>query len=430
MSRTANDEPPTANKDEEKAIGVTAAAIDVSTAEPKKSAAAPVAIVVLTVVALAAIAAAIGLAGSCGGSAAVTSVYDVGARCRAEFGETSAICPTPHPEIPTNGGSNPSCGVAIVGAGPGGLYTAMRLIETGTVAAGDVCIFEMTDRVGGRVYSLRGFGPNKNLNVDVGAYRTWPKYTPVTQALIQDKLGLSMGCYDETEDPCEKYNIMTADGGQMGFVTFVEEMLTTVHEAGGRFFPSHKLTRIARSASTEPATLHFANGATASVTGAVVLNMAQRPLMQVVRASTLPEGVVSPSVVTALHAVQTEVVTKLYLYYRNAWWRHLNLVSGDFSLAGDAQKMLLKGRYHDGDFRCDAAKVGQYDACEGFLLAVYAHDYAGEEAIYFRRFQDVSGDAASNPPTVGVVARHRRKAPPLCMPNASPSAAHARCLHK
>lgn len=58
--------------------------------------------------------------------------------------------------------------MAVIGAGTGGLYFAMRLIEAGKVNGSDVCIFESTDRVGGRIYSLRGLGPKKDLSVDAG----------------------------------------------------------------------------------------------------------------------------------------------------------------------------------------------------------------------------------------------------------------------
>ena len=78
------------------------------------------------------------------------------------------------------------CRLVRAGAGPGGLYTALRLVDTGTVAASDICIFEMSGRVGGRIYSLRGFGPDADLVVDVGAYRSWPEYTPITHALITE----------------------------------------------------------------------------------------------------------------------------------------------------------------------------------------------------------------------------------------------------
>ena len=83
----------------------------------------------------------------------------------------------------------------------------------------------------------------------------------------------------------------------------------------------------------------------------------------------------------AAHSVQTEVVTKLYLYYEVAWWLKLGLDNGDFEFPGDAQNMLLQGRYHDGHIECDGSK------CYGFLLAVYAHDFSGNKAQFFRRYQ-------------------------------------------
>ena len=91
------------------------------------------------------------------------------------------------------------------------------------------------------------------------------------------------------------------------------------------------------------------------------------------------------SAFAAAHAVQTEVVTKLYLYYDVAWWRELGLTSGDFKLDGDAANMPLKGRYHDGDVVCD--DEDDPATCRGFLLAVYDHDYSGEAAMFFRRYQ-------------------------------------------
>ena len=83
----------------------------------------------------------------------------------------------------------------------------------------------------------------------------------------------------------------------------------------------------------------------------------------------------------AAHSVQTEVVTKLYLYYEDVWWHKLGLYNGDFEFPGDAQNMLLQGRYHDGHIECDGT------GCHGFLLAVYAHDFSGNKAQFFRRYQ-------------------------------------------
>jgi hypothetical protein len=47
-----------------------------------------------------------------------------------------------------------------------------RLVDEGKVNAEEVCVFEMTERVGGRLFSLRGLGPDSDLSVDAGGYRT------------------------------------------------------------------------------------------------------------------------------------------------------------------------------------------------------------------------------------------------------------------
>ena len=116
---------------------------------------------------------------------------------------------------------------ARTGAGTGGLYSALRLVDTGTVDASNICIFEMAGRVGGRIMSLRGLGPDQDLVVDVGAYRTWPEYTPILHALITEYLKLPVHCYDPGEVPCTKFNIATEEGSdrKAGFTTFVEEMM-------------------------------------------------------------------------------------------------------------------------------------------------------------------------------------------------------------
>lgn len=46
------------------------------------------------------------------------------------------------------------------------------MVDEGKVDASDVCVFEMTERVGGRLLSLRGLGPDDDLTVDAGGYRT------------------------------------------------------------------------------------------------------------------------------------------------------------------------------------------------------------------------------------------------------------------
>ena len=46
------------------------------------------------------------------------------------------------------------------------------MLDEGVVKGSDICIFDMTERVGGRLMSLRGLGPDGDLTVDAGGYRT------------------------------------------------------------------------------------------------------------------------------------------------------------------------------------------------------------------------------------------------------------------
>lgn len=74
----------------------------------------------------------------------------------------------------TAGRGDPSeCKLVFVGAGIGSLYSAYRLaVETNTISASDICIFEALDRPGGRIYSVKGVVPGfEDYTVDLGAYR-------------------------------------------------------------------------------------------------------------------------------------------------------------------------------------------------------------------------------------------------------------------
>jgi len=306
------------------------------------------------------------------------------------------ICPEPFPTFETCDEARPICDVAVVGAGPGGLYAAMRLIDSGKVSAKEVCIFEMQDRVGGRSYSLRGLGPDNDLSVDAGAYRTWPKFTPTLHALITEYLELAVECYDDS-NPCIVYNLVDESGNKNGFATFSEVMLQKMIDEGACWFPNHELSRFEKAQDKQiqrsflnlsPTKLYFSNGVETSVSRATILNIPQRPLMKVIRNSDLDTaGILDGPKLDALHSVQTVVSTKLYLYYPkgHVFWYELGLLSGTFDYAGDAQNMLLEGRYHDGHVKCD--DMNDFRTCHGFLLAVYSSDFSGNKAQYFRRFQ-------------------------------------------
>lgn len=91
--------------------------------------------------------------------------------CLAEIND-SAICPDPFPTYPTCSDPSPVCKLAVVGAGTGGLYSALRMVDEGVIDASDICIFEQTERVAGRIMSLRGLGDDGDMTIDAGGYRT------------------------------------------------------------------------------------------------------------------------------------------------------------------------------------------------------------------------------------------------------------------
>lgn len=88
-----------------------------------------------------------------------------------------------------------SCDLAIAGAGPGGIYSAWRYLAGHST--GNVCVFERSERHGGRIYSLKNQGPRKDLTVDVGAYRYAPepeKASSPAAALQNQAAPLSSQC--------------------------------------------------------------------------------------------------------------------------------------------------------------------------------------------------------------------------------------------
>jgi len=209
----------------------------------------------------------------------------------------------------------------------------------------------------------------------------------VTHELITKTLNLSMDCY-EPQTPCQKFNIVDKKGNKDGFATMPEELMRRVMKHGARFFKNSELIGMNKTLATDPVTVLFFKSGIVSKAKHVILGVPQRPLLQIIRESNLPAGVVDDEMYKAMHSVQTEIVTKLYIYYKDAWWLKLNLTVGDIRQDGDTQNMLLAGRYHDGHVNCDNTTK----ECHGFLMTVYANDYAGDKAQYFRRFQSDRGE--------------------------------------
>lgn len=189
-----------------------------------------------------------------------------------------------------------------------------------------------------------------------------------------------MECYED-EDPCLKYNIVGDTGEKIGFASFVEKMMEILIDEGACLFTRHELFSVEADSADGEKKLNFANGVHGTAEQ-VIMNVPQRPLLKIMRKSDLPlTDEQEEEILDSLHSVQTEIGTKLYLYYEDAWWYNLGLTNGEFALSGDARNMLLQGRYHDGHVKCTN------DGCHGFLLADYVHDFSGDQSQFFRRYQ-------------------------------------------
>jgi len=281
-------------------------------------------------------------------------------------------------------GAEPACDVAVVGAGPGGIYFAWRLLESGSNQS--VCMFERSGRFGGRIFSLRNQGAHKDLVVDLGAYRyapapfkegSWYVYTPLLGALIDTALKLRSASYEPGDEQSTVRKIVDADGQNAGYSTFVEAMMAQLQSYGE---PSFQLQYNEELASLAPVTaqarvrLTFASGLT--VTAAkVLLNLPQLPLLKVLSQS--PSSLFGPAGLPSALQVPTPMDgVKFYVHYTNAWWRNLlNLTSGSFGDGYNRSATLtqlpsLAGRYHDGHTRCDGPPAAE---CRGYLEAEYTY---------------------------------------------------------
>eukprot|EP01006_Ploeotia_vitrea_P041447 TRINITY_DN66527_c6_g4_i2.p1 TRINITY_DN66527_c6_g4~~TRINITY_DN66527_c6_g4_i2.p1 ORF type:complete len:619 (-),score=85.79 TRINITY_DN66527_c6_g4_i2:296-2152(-) len=107
---------------------------------------------------------------------------------KVEFNNNAGSCPA-HKNV------DQSCKAIVVGAGPGGVYSAWRLQTSGKYGRGEVCIFERNNRVGGRVNSVRGFFPeHPKWTFDVGAYRFHTVFHPMVTAL-HEHFQVPIRCY-------------------------------------------------------------------------------------------------------------------------------------------------------------------------------------------------------------------------------------------
>jgi len=310
------------------------------------------------------------------------------------------------------------CSHAIVGGGPGGVYTAWRLATS--LPNASVCLFERHHRLGGRIASIRGLGPKKDLVVEAGAYRFIPvpecnefgppgqrvtkcEWTPLTAHLVKDALKLKTKLYDPFPgDHSKMEKIVDENGHNAGYATFVETM---AKEAEGlqrlKIFLGHEVVGLRRSErDTNGGVVISVKGPSKTFeveASAVLLNIPQLPLLRLLRASSQVDDAMSPP--ADLFAPTSYAILKLYVHYEDAWWRnYLQHVGGEFSnMMGNFSAweapyqfpMPLEGRYWDGDFRCDG---DENRPCRGFLEAIYGSDTAIIESFRPFMLADRNGD--------------------------------------
>lgn len=222
-------------------------------------------------------------------------------------------------------------------------------------------------------------------------------YTPLTAALIDQRLGLPSAVYEPgSGSPLRK--IVDDSGENAGYATFVDAMLAEATSERLHLHYNQELVSI-QTADGAPVLLTFSSGLTASA-ASVVLNVPQLPLLKILSHSETsllgPTGAVPP----ALQAPVPNDGVKLYVHYNNAWWRNLlNLTSGEFgpSIFNSSNSPLrqlpdLSGRYHDGHTRCDGAATAAdaHTHCRGFLEATYTY---GQAARWF-----VNQELQTDPP--------------------------------
>jgi len=278
---------------------------------------------------------------------------------------------------------------------------------------------------------LRNQGPKGDLVVEAGGYRFAPKpvikrfgpglwriATPLTAKIIKE-LKLPTAVYNPNASQWDHgmYKIVTPDGQDAGYLTFIERMLDRAVARGTKLrfgAPVVALHAIADGESkgrVEAVTMTLDSGEKVNVRS-VVLNIPQRPLLELLRRSG---GELTATFPKPLYNPVSHPLMKLYVHYDDAWWRNeLGLTSGTFiteepPLPANDPRMWapvdfpapLSGQYHDGDVKCDLPG----GKCRGFLQAFYGGD-SGPFVPFFVPFVD----AVTNDPAVTLdpkVEHHR-----------------------
>jgi len=288
-----------------------------------------------------------------------------------------------------------SCEAAVAGGGWAGVYFAFRLAEAGT----RVCVFEASERIGGRTYShdfLVGRRRDRFV-LDLGAYRFTPDMHLPGDVILK-VLKLPVACYEPSCLPANAdfpppfvfnytaplVRIVGPDGMPAGYVTAIEGMVDRIRRLGGQVFLGARLTDFAPAKSGGRARLVF--GQQAVEAGTVLLNLPRQEILRLpsLRAATpartvkmqecvkfdMPGDFFPPGQKFDLG----RSLTKAYAFYDEAWWHtRLNKTEGQWPANAFIPTNTSLGipvgiHFNDGPVRCDAPALG----CRGFLQVFYS----------------------------------------------------------
>lgn len=305
------------------------------------------------------------------------------------------------------------CTDAIIGGGWAGVYFAYRramhaAAKPGSPKFAGICLFEAADRIGGRTYSVPPSKLGNEFTLDVGAYRFSPDMHLPGDLILHD-LKLPTACY-EPSCPSAKSDfpppfhfnytaplvriIDPATGLPAGYASALYLMLERIKPLGVRVFMNSALTDISHSGDTSQ--LIFADGRTATASGAVMLNLPRNKLTLLPSAKTR----VTPRTQAMLECIRFDLpksifpnttsmgastaLAKAYLYYSDAWWHTLlNLTSGSFPHNAFHPITTSYGidigvHWNDGPVNCTSgasnggSRSSGTPACHGYLQIYYS----------------------------------------------------------
>jgi hypothetical protein len=264
----------------------------------------------------------------------------------------------------------------------------------------DLCIFEASQRFGGRTYTIFGheLPELKGLNLDIGAYRfAFQQHLPAD--LLRGPLNMSTTCYipsckpEPLDDNLVLHKLVDpSTGDSAGYGSALVAMMKQLSAKGVQMFLGHKLDAIHGSGPRGAELVWATEGQQGSVTTyaeeGVLLNL-PRHALQALR----PDSVIFQETTADTQQLfrcsaelygneSTEACAKVYFVYEDAWWiTKLGLVEGEVkSLETDPPIYI---RYHDGPTQCHEK------LCRGALLVQYAHTREDGASWYVQFQHDV-----------------------------------------